>query len=68
MAKEDRDSVFRIIPVSPTDRPMLGVWWRDQYLMDAVLPMGCSTSCAVFECFSTALEWIAKVILSLTIF
>ena len=39
MAKEDRDSVFRIIPVSPTDRPMLGFRWRDQYFMDAVLPI-----------------------------
>ena len=27
--------------------------------MDAVLPMGCSSSCAIFESFSTALEWIA---------
>ena len=27
--------------------------------MDAVLPMGCSSSCAIFECFSTALHWMA---------
>ena len=27
--------------------------------MDAVLPMGCSSSCSIFETFSTALEWIA---------
>ena len=34
--------------------------------MDAVLPMGCSSSCAIFECFSTALEWAAKVKLGVT--
>ena len=34
--------------------------------MDAVLPMGCSSSCAIFECFSTALEWVAKVKLGMT--
>ena len=28
--------------------------------MDAVLPMGCSSSCSIFEQFSTALEWVAK--------
>ena len=28
--------------------------------MDAVLPMGCSSSCAIFECFSAALQWIAE--------
>ena len=34
--------------------------------MDAVLPMGCSSSCEIFECFSTALEWAAKVKLGVT--
>ena len=27
--------------------------------MDSVLAMGCSSSCAIFEKFSTAIEWIA---------
>lgn len=66
MAKVDIESAFRIIPVSPADRPMLGFRWRGQYFMDAVLPMGCSSSCAIFECFSTALEWVAKVKLGVT--
>lgn len=66
MAKVDVESAFRIIPVSPADRPMLGFRWRGQYFMDAVLPMGCSSSCAIFECFSTALEWVAKVKLGVT--
>ena len=28
--------------------------------MDAILPMGCSNSCSIFETFSSALEWVAK--------
>ena len=28
--------------------------------MDAVLLMGVSSACAIFESFSTSLEWIAK--------
>ena len=59
MAKVDIESAFRIIPVSPADRPLLGFQWKGQYVMDAVLPMGCRSSPAIFERFSTALEWAA---------
>ena len=59
MAKVDIESAFRIIPVSPADRPLLGFQWKGQYFMDAVLPMGCCSSPAIFERFSTALEWAA---------
>ena len=66
MAKVDVESAFRIMPISPADRPLLGFRWRGQYFMDAVLPMGCSSSCAIFECFSTALQWVATVKLGVT--
>ena len=60
MAKVDIESAFRIIPVRPADRPLLGFKWRDSFYMDAVLPMGCSSSCAIFEYFSRALEWVTE--------
>ncbi|RLJ22836.1 hypothetical protein DJ031_00175 [bacterium endosymbiont of Escarpia laminata] len=66
MAKVDIESAFRIIPIAPADRPLLGFRWRGQFFMDAVLPMGCSSSCSIFERFSTALEWAAKVKLGVT--
>ena len=59
MAKVDIEAAFRIIPISPQDSPLLCFKWRGAYYMDAVLPMGCSSSCSIFEAFSTALEWIA---------
>ena len=59
LAKVDIKSAFRIIPISTLDRPLLGFRWKGIYYMDAVLPMGCASSCAIFEEFSTALEWIA---------
>ena len=59
MAKVDVESAFRIIPVFPADRPFLGFRWRGKYYMDAVLPMGCASSCRIFEAFSTGLHWIA---------
>jgi len=60
MAKTDIKSAFRIIPVHPTDFHLLGMKWQGEYYYDRCLPMGCSTSCSIFESFSTALEWIAR--------
>ena len=59
MAKTDIKSAFRIIPVHSDDHPLLGMKWDNLYYYDRCLPMGCSSSCAIFEAFSTALEWIA---------
>jgi hypothetical protein len=58
LAKTDIKSAFRIVPVHPKDYHLLGMKWRDKYLYDMVLPFGLSSSCKIFEAFSTALEWI----------
>ena len=60
MAKTDIKSAFRIIPIHPSDRHLLGMKWNNLYFFDNCLPMGCSSSCNIFECFSTALEWIIR--------
>ena len=59
MSKTDIDSAFRLIPVSPNDYSILGIKFNGRYYNDRCLPMGCSSSCHIFERFSTALEWIA---------
>ena len=66
LAKVDITSAFRIIPISTLDRPLLGFGWKGTYYMNAVLPMGCASSRAIFEEFSTALEWITVHKLSAT--
>ena len=60
MAKTDMKSAFRIIPVHPKDHPLLGMKWANQYYFDRPLPMGCSSSCAIFKALSSALEWPSK--------
>lgn len=60
MAKCDVRSAFRIMPLHPTEYNLFGIYWRGEYYYDCVLPMGCASSCKIFELFSTALEWIAK--------
>ena len=59
ISKVDVESAFRIIPVSPQDRYLLGFSLQGQYYFDKCLPMGCRTSCAIFERFACALQWIA---------
>ena len=49
LAKTDVQSAFRIIPVHPSDHPLLGFQWRGQWYYDRCLPMGCSSSCKTFE-------------------
>lgn len=60
MCKTDISNAFRIIPVHPDDHELLGIRWKDKFLYDTCLPMGSSSSCAIFERFSTALQWIAQ--------
>ena len=60
LAKTDIKSAFRIIPVAPSHFPLLGMEWQGKFYFDKCLPMGCSSSCNIFETFSTALERIAK--------
>ena len=60
MCKTDIESAFRLIPVHPSDHELLGYKWQSQYYYDCCLPFGCRSSPAIFEHFSTAVEWIAK--------
>ena len=60
LAKTDIQSAFRIIPVNASEHHLLGFRWRGKYYYDKCLPMGCSSSCSIFETFSSSLHWIAQ--------
>lgn len=60
MAKTDVRSAFCIVPVHLSDYPLLGFQWKEKWYYDKTLPMGCSSSCQIFEDLSTAMEWVAK--------
>ena len=59
MAKTDVKSAFRIILIHPADFSLPGMIWENMYYFDRCLAMGLSSSCAIFESFSTALEWLS---------
>ena len=59
MAKTDIKNAFRIIPINPNDYPLMGLHHKGKFYYDKTLAMGLSSSCSIFESFSTALEWIS---------
>ncbi len=58
IAKADIKEAFRNIPIRPQDHHLLGFKFEDLYYYDKVLPMGASVSCAHFESFSQAIQWL----------
>lgn len=60
VAKADIEAAFRLIPLHPNSYHLTGFSWEGLYYFDRALPFGASTSCATFEKFSTALQWILQ--------
>ena len=60
IAKSDIESAFNLLPVRKQDYHLLGFKWKDRYYYERALPMGCSSSCRLFESFSSALEHLVK--------
>ena len=60
LVKIDIKSAFRLLPIHPEDFELLGMHYQGKYYIDKCLPFGLSVSCALFEKFSTFLEWCLK--------
>ena len=58
MAKTDIEDAFRNLIIHPEDHHLLGLQWEGKFYYDTCLPMGCSSSCQLFEKFSSSLQWI----------
>ena len=56
MAKVAIQSAYRLIPVHPDDRPLLGVRWRGEVLCDVMLPFGLRFAPKLFNAVADALE------------
>lgn len=60
LSKIDIRSAYRCIPVRPADWHLLGMRWRGHYYYEKSLPFGLSSSCALWEEYATAAEWIVR--------
>ena len=66
MAKRDIKSAFRLLPISPEDFWLLGVKDGEGLIyIDKFLPLGCKSSCALFEKFATFLHWLVAYLINL---
>ena len=65
MCKTDLKDAYRLIPLHPSQFKLTGLKFKGQYIIDRALPQGCASSAKIFETFSTAIEWIAKVKLNI---
>ena len=60
LAKVDIKSAYRIIPVHPEDRLLLGMQWENQLFIDAALPFGLRSAPKIFSVVADMIEWRAK--------
>ena len=56
LAKTDISMAYRNLPLKPQEYHLLGFKWNDLFYYDRCRPMGCSSSCQIFERFSTGLH------------
>jgi len=59
LAKSDIADAFKLVPLHPSQYHLTGFYWEGYYF-DKTLPQGCSSSCNIFEQFSSSLKWILK--------
>ena len=60
LGKCDIMSAYRIIPVHPGDRRLLGMKWQDDVYIDTRLPFGLRSAPKVFTAVADALQWILR--------
>ena len=60
MAKVDIESAYRLVPVHPHDRPLLGMEWGGDAFVDLMLPFGLRSAPKIFNAVADALEWCIK--------
>ena len=58
MAKFDVESVYRNVPVHPSDHHLLGMKWRNQYYVVLALPFGLHSAPFNFNAIADLVEWI----------
>ena len=60
LAKIDICNAFRIVPVHPADRHLLGMHWEGHAYIDQQLPFGLRSAPILFNAYADALEWILR--------
>ena len=59
-AKLDVKAAYRLVPVHPRDRRLLGFEWQGMHYVDGMLPFGLRSAPKLFTAVADALEWVLK--------
>ena len=57
LAKIDVKSAYRLVPIHPADRQLLGISWHGSLFVDTKLPFGLRSAPKIFNALADALEW-----------
>ena len=60
LAKVDIQSAYRLVPVHPDDRWLLGTIWENALYIDTALPFGLRSAPKIFNALADAVEWILR--------
>ena len=60
MAKLDVQAAYRLVPVHPDDRSLMGFQWRGTFYINGMLPFGLRLAPVLFNTVADALEWIFR--------
>ena len=60
LAKVDIESAYRLVPIDPRDRPLMGIRWKGKIYCDCMLPFGLRSAPKLFTAVADALEWVIR--------
>ena len=60
LAKLDVKAAYRLIPVHPDDRQLLGFEWQGSHYVDGMLPFGLRSAPIIFTAVADAMEWMFR--------
>ena len=60
LAKIDIESAYRLVPVHPDDRYLLGIRWKGKIVVDGMLPFGLRSAPKIFTMVADTLEWVIR--------
>ena len=60
LAKLDIKSAYRLVPVHPSDRYLLGLQWEGETFVDTCLPFGLRSTPKIFNAVADTLLWIMR--------
>ena len=60
IGKIDIRQAFRLLIINPADFDLMGIKFCDMYYVDKCLPLGCASSCRLFDRFSSFLHWLVQ--------